>query len=151
MRLPFRIPQTCSREVSGYSSRRYEGLSVNDVAEIIVVLLAPVGLMYSWHFYLTRMRRDAGWRNRVTLLSLALVSLVALLWPIMGMLMPRADWGSGLGVDHQVQWIESWHRPILRTLLVAFVLCFFGRPRLIAPIAIACVGTALFWISSTMP
>jgi hypothetical protein len=123
-----------------------------DIAEIVVVLLAPVGLIYSWHFYLTQMKREsAGWRNRVTLLSLGLVSLVALLWPIMFMLMPRADWGSGLGVGHQVEWIESWHRPILRTLLVAFFLCFFGRPRLIAPIAIACVGAAVFWISSTMP
>jgi hypothetical protein len=89
----------------------------NDIAEIVVVLLAPVGLIYSWHFYLAQMRKEsAGWRNRVTLISLALVSLVALLWPVMGMLMPRADWGSGLGVDYQVQWIESWHRPILRTL-----------------------------------
>jgi hypothetical protein len=124
----------------------------NDFAEIVVVLLAPLGLIYSWHFYLTQMNREsAGWRNRVTLLSLALVSLVALLWPVMFMLMPRADWGSGLGVSHQVEWIESWHRPILRTLLVAFLLCFFGRPRLIAPIAIACVGAAMFWISSTMP
>jgi hypothetical protein len=123
-----------------------------DIAEIVVVLLAPVGLIYSWHFYLTQMNREsAGWRNRVTLLSLALVSLVAFLWPVMFMLMPRADWGNGLGVGHQVEWIESWHRPILRTLLVAFLLCFFGRPCLIAPIAIACVGAAVFWISSTMP
>jgi len=123
-----------------------------DIAEIVVVLLAPVGLIYSWHFYLTQMNRESGgWRNRVTLLSLALVSLVALLWPVMFMLMPQADWGSGLGVGHQVEWIESWHRRILRTLLVAFLLCFFGRPRRIAPIAIACVGAAVFWISSTMP
>jgi hypothetical protein len=76
----------------------------DEIAEIIVVLLAPVGLIYSWHFYLTQMRREsAGWRNRVTLISLALVSLVVLLWPVMGMLMPRADWGSGLGVGHQVE------------------------------------------------
>ena len=75
-----------------------------DIAEIVVVLLAPVGLIYSWHFYLTQMNREsAGWRNRVTLLSLALVSLVTLLWPVMFMLMPRADWGSGLGVGHQVE------------------------------------------------
>jgi hypothetical protein len=124
----------------------------SDIAEIMVVFLAPVGLIYSWHFYLTQMRKEStGWRNRVTLLSLALVSLAALLWPVMALLMPRADWGSGVGVDHQVQWVESWHRPIFRTLLVAFFLCLFGRPRLIAPIAIACFGTALFWLFSTAP
>jgi hypothetical protein len=128
-------------------SKSSEGLSVGNassIAETAVCILAPEGLLYSWHFYLTQMRKESpSWRNRVTLLSLALVSLAALLWPIMGMLMPRADWGSGLGVDHQVQWAESWHRPILRALLVALVLCFFGRPRLIAPIAIACVGMAI--------
>jgi hypothetical protein len=126
--------------------------SANEFAVIVAVLLAPIGLIYSWHFYLTQMRGESpGWRNRVTLLSLELVSLVALLWPVMFVLMPRADWGSGLGVGHQAEWVESWHRPIFRTLLVAFFLCLFGRPRLIAPIAIACVGTALFWLFSTMP
>ena len=119
----------------------------------IIILLAPAGLVYSWAFYLRRMRREptTGWRNRATLLSLTLVSLVALLWPVMALLMPRADWGSGLGVGHQVQWVEAWHRPIFRALLLAFVLGLLGRPRLIGPIAVACVGTGLFWLFSTMP
>jgi hypothetical protein len=117
-----------------------------------IVLLAPVGLIYSWIFYSTRMSRDPSrWHDRATLLSLTLVSLAALLWPVMALLMPRADWGSGLGVRHQVQWVEAWHPPILRTLLLAFVLSLLGRPRLIGPIAVACVGTGLFWLSSTMP
>ena len=117
-----------------------------------IVLLAPVGLIYSWIFYSTRMRREpTSWRHRATLLSLTLVSLVALLWPVMAVLMPRANWGSGLGVDHQVQWVEAWHRPVFRTLLLALVLGLLGRPRLIGPIAVACVGTALFWFFSTMP
>src|SRR5437773_1529319 len=86
-----------------------------DIAEIVVVLLAPVGLIYSWHFYLTKLTSaSGGWRNGVTLLCLALVSLVALPWPVMFMLMPQAGWGSGRGVGHQVAWIESWHRPINR-------------------------------------
>ena len=126
--------------------------SASEVGEIVAIFLAPVGLIDSWHLYLTQMRKEStGWRNRVTLLSLGLVSLVVALWPVMAVLMPRADWGNGLGVDHQVQWVESWHRPILRALVVAFLLCFFGRPRLIAPIAVACFGTALFWLASTMP
>jgi len=85
------------------------------------------------------------------MLSLALASLAVLLWPVMVMLMPRADWGSGVGVDRQFQWVESWHRPIFRSLLVALLLCLFGRPRLMAPIAIACIGTAVFWLLSTAP
>jgi tetratricopeptide (TPR) repeat protein len=63
--------------------------------------------------------------------SLALASLAVLLWPVMVMLMPRADWGSGVGLGRQFQWVESWHRPILRSLLAALLLCLFGRRRLI--------------------
>jgi hypothetical protein len=116
---------------------------VGNTVGIVLVLLAPVGLVYSWCFYLTRMKKEqTGWRKRVTLLSLALVSLVVLLWPVMVALTRRAD---------DVGWIESWHRPIFRTLVVALVLGLFGRPRLILPIAAACVGTAVFWMVSTMP
>jgi len=88
---------------NGYSSKRCERLSLgstSELAEITVVLLAPAGFIYSWHFYFTQIRRaPTGWRNRVTMLSLALASLAVLLWPVMVMLMPRADWGSGVGVD----------------------------------------------------
>ena len=123
--------------------------SASELAQMTIIFLAPVALIYSWHFYFTQMRKEpTGWRNRVTLLSLGLVTLTALLLPVMLMLMPRAD--SGSGVD-QVEWVESWHRPIFRTLLVALLLCLFGRPRLIAPIAIAALGMAVFWIISTAP
>lgn len=105
-----------------------------------------MGLVYSWWFYLTRMKKEqTGWRKRVTLLSLALVSLVVLLWPVMVVLTQRA------GRADDVDWIESWHRPVFRTLVVALVLGLFGRPRLILPIAVACAGTAVFWMVSTMP
>jgi hypothetical protein len=127
-------------------------MAVENTIGVVFILLAPVGLVYSWFFYLTRMKKEqTGWRKRVTLLSLSLVSLVVLLWPVMVALAPRAGWGSGVGVGHQVEWIESWHRPVFRTLLVALVLGLFGRPRLILPIAVACVGTAVFWLVSTMP
>ena len=118
----------------------------------LIAPLAPVGLFYSWYFYWNQMRKaPSHWRDRVTLSSLALVSRVSLLWPVMMVLTPRADWGTGVGVAHQVQWVESWHTPILRSLLVAFVLALLGRPRLIGPIAIACIGTAIFGVGSTMP
>ena len=63
---------------------------------------------------------------------------------------PKADWGSYAGVPQQLHFVELWEVVAIGTLLVAFVLCFFGRPRLIAPIAIACVGTALFWLFTTI-
>ncbi len=122
--------------------------AVGDTIGLVLILLAPVGLAYSWFFYLTRMKKEpTGWRKGVTLLSLALVSLMALLWLVMVALAPRA--GGGVGVSQD--WIESWHRPVFRTLLAALVLGLFGRPRLILPIAVACIGTAVFWMVSTMP
>jgi hypothetical protein len=127
-------------------------MGVINAVVVVVVLLAAAGLVYSWFFYSTRMKKEQpGWRTRTTLVSLLLVSLVVLLWPVMVVLAPRADWASGGGVGHQIEWIEAWHKPVLRSLLVAFVLGLFGRPRLILPIAVACVGTALFWLASTAP
>ena len=117
-----------------------------------IALLVPFGLIYGWHFYFTRIRKEpAGWRNRASILSLVLASLAALLWPIMLIFEPRADWRSYVGVAEQVHFVETFEKIAVRTLLLAFVLCFFGRPRLIGPIAVACIGTAIFWIGSTMP
>jgi hypothetical protein len=117
-----------------------------------IALLAPFGLIYGWHFYFTRIRKEpAGWRNRASILSLVLASLGGLLWPIMLTFEPRADWRSYVGVAEQVHFVESFEKAAVRTLLLAFVLCFFGRPRLIGPIAVTCIGTAIFWIGSTMP
>ncbi|HYM76920.1 MAG TPA: hypothetical protein VE377_13160 [Candidatus Dormibacteraeota bacterium] len=123
-----------------------------NIVDTVLILLAPIGMLYAWLFFLMRMRHEPGnWRNRISMVSLVLIFLAALSWLIMASLMPRADWGSGIGVGLQAEWVEAWHRPIFRTLLAALVLCLFGRPRLILPLAVACIGTALFWLFSTMP
>jgi hypothetical protein len=123
----------------------------NDIAAVIA-LLAPVGLIYGWYFYSARIRHEpAGSRNRITVLSLVLASLGALLWPATMMLAPKADWGSYVGVAEQLHFVESCEKVAVRILLVALALCFFGRPRLIAPVAVACIGTILFWTLSTIP
>jgi hypothetical protein len=95
-------------------------------------------------------KEPAGWRNRASLSSLVLASLGALLLPITVIVAPKANWSSYLGVAEQVRFVESWEKVAVRMLLVALVLCFFGRPRLIGPIAFACIGTAIFWMGSTM-
>jgi hypothetical protein len=126
--------------------------AAENLIAIVLVLLAPVGLLYGWIFFWTRMRHETwSWRTWVTVVSLALASLAVVSWPVIMLLKPQADWGTGVGVGHQVEWVEAWHRPIFRTLLAAFVLCFFGRPRLILPIAVGCIGTATFWLFSMMP
>lgn len=82
----------------------------------------------------------------MTLGSLALAWLAILSWPVMALLKPQADWRTGTGVGHQMEWVEAWHKPILRTLLAALVLCLFGRPRLILPIALGCGGCTVLGV-----
>jgi hypothetical protein len=124
---------------------------VNTVATILI-LFSPAGLVYAWVFYWIRMKTEPGnWRGHVTLASLVLASVAILLWPISRLLMPRADWQSWAGVRHQFEWVDSWEKIAVRILLIGFVLCFFGRRRLIMPIAVACLGAALFWVFSNMP
>ena len=119
---------------------------------MVLVLLAPVGFVYSWYFYFKCMPwNSSGWRGRITLVSLLLISFAVLLWPINRMTMPAADWGSGAGVGQQVWWVDAGGRVAGRILLGALALSLFGRPRLILPIVLACVGTGLFWIYSNMP
>ena len=126
--------------------------AAENIVATVVILLAPIGLVYGWIFYWTRMRHEArSWRTWITVVSLALASLAVLSWPVMALLAPKANWGTYAGVRNQVAWVEAWHKPIFRTLLAALVLCLFGRPRLILPIAVGCIGTAMFWLFSTMP
>jgi hypothetical protein len=73
---------------------------------ILLVLLAPVGLIYAWVCYFTPAREEPiGWRSRATLLSLALASLAIVLWVEMMVRLPGADWSTGAGVGHQVVWM----------------------------------------------
>ena len=115
----------------------------------MLILLSPVGILYGW-FYLAR-QHDSSWRNRVSMISLSLLSIMTALWPIMLALMPRGDWSTGAGVARQMDWVEGWHKPVLRTLLAAIILGVFGRARLIGPILIGGVGIGLFWLLSTAP
>jgi hypothetical protein len=114
--------------------------------------IATVLVAYGWFFYLTRLAHEpSAWRTRITLTSLGLVSLTILLWMIRGMLFPKADWASGVGVAHQVYWAEAWERVALRIIIAGLVLALFGRPRVILPIVLAGVGIALFWVFTTTP
>jgi hypothetical protein len=117
----------------------------------ILVLLAPVALIYGWVCYFTpKGKEPPSWRGWTTLLSLILASLGILLWPVMMILMPGADWRSGIGVGDQVQWVSFWVRTVFRSLMAALLLGVLGRPRLVLPIVVGCLGTGLLWLFSTM-
>jgi len=61
------------------------------------------------------------------------------------MFAPQADWTSYTGVADQVDFVGAWKEAGVLIPLCALALCLFGRPRLIAPIAVARVGTAALW------
>ncbi len=123
----------------------------NDIATVIV-LLAPIALIYGWCVYVTNVRKEhSSWRSRFSLMSLGLVSLATVLWPLMMVLAPKADWTTYVGMAEQVRFVYSFVRLALGILSLGFVLCFFGKPRLIATIVVSCIGIALFWLFTTMP
>jgi hypothetical protein len=123
----------------------------NTIATVLI-LLSPIGLLYGWFFYFRRMRDEArNWRTWITVASLTLASLAVLSWPVMALVGPKDDWGTGVGVRDQMAWVEAWERVALRALVAALVLGLFGQPRLILPIAVGCVGAALFWVFSRIP
>jgi len=127
-------------------------MAIGNMIGILLVLLTPVALIYAWVCYFTPADKEPrGWRSRATFLSLALASLAGVLWLEMMTWLPGADWRTGAGVGHQVAWEYARTRAALGVLLLAFVLNLFGRPRLILPIALACIGAAAFWLFSTMP
>ena len=118
----------------------------------IVVILAPVGLIYSWYFYFSKLRREPSrWRNKISLIALVLASLILLLWPAAMIFAPKVHSATYVGAPEYQKFVDTWMKVAVRALILPFVLCFLGRPRLIAPIAVACVGTALFWLFSSMP
>jgi uncharacterized membrane protein len=120
---------------------------VENIVATIVVLLAPASLIYCWWVYWMKMSGDrADWRGRFTLISMTLVSLVMVSWPTHVLFMPRI--GSRL---EQFRWVAVREVGAVAALLVALFLGLFGRPRLILPITLACMGIAIFWVMSTIP
>ncbi len=117
----------------------------------ILVFPAPVALIYGWVCYFTPQTEEPPtWRGRVTLLSLVLASSAIVLWPVLMVTMAGAEWRSGIGVEHQFRWVSFWVRAVFRSLLAALILGLLGRPRLIFPIVVGCIGTGLLWLFSTM-
>jgi len=118
----------------------------------VIVLLAPVGLAYAWYFYLVTMSKELwGWRKWVTVVDLGLVSVAIVMWPVARVMAPEVNWQTWAGAGAYMRWVDAWERQAMRMLLVALVLSLFGRPRLIGPIVVACVGTGLLWIFSNIP
>lgn len=127
-------------------------MRIENTLAALVEILGPVGLIYSWYFYFAKLKHElSDWRNRVTLASLLFVSSLILLCVASIILAPKVDPVTYAGAPASQRFMYGWANFGLRALCVPFISCFFGRPRLIAPIAVACLGTAVFWLAITMP
>ena len=110
-----------------------------------------LGFGYSWYFLYTSYRQGRlRWREWVSPVALGLASLAAASWFGMAALMPSVNWATGSGVERQINFANKWAAVVMVACSVAFVLGLVGRPRLVVPIALACLGTATFFILSTM-
>ena len=123
-----------------------------NVVEIVCVVVTPVALGYSWIFYFKKMFKfEDNWRKRVTFTSLILVSFAVLAWPFMEIFMPSAGWSGGSIEARQVAYVLGWAKIVVWVCVAGLILSFFGRPRLILPMAVAYLGTAFFWIITSVP
>jgi hypothetical protein len=109
------------------------------------MLLTPVAWFTSWWFGLKAIADDRkSWRTRVSIAALGITTLTGLLW------LPSAFYAARHGIT-SVPAIDKWTAIASLTCGFALALCLFGRPKLIIPIALTCLGTASFWIGTTIP
>jgi len=116
-----------------------------DLIPVAILLTCVMGFFYSW-FRLAQSYAEKSWRWRdwTSFAAMALVSVDILIRFVM-----PAFWGQDLG--DKVRLADKWAAVSLVVCAVGLLLGLLGRPRLIAPIASACIGTALFWVLSTIP
>ena len=103
------------------------------------------GFGYSSYFLL-KVSGTTGlrWREWISLSAILLVTVAGLFRLVM-----PAFWGTDFG--SQVRVAETCTKVSVRICTAALVLGVLGRPRLIVPIALASIGTATFWVMSTIP
>ncbi len=110
------------------------------------MLLTPVAWFTSWWFGLKAIADDGkSWRNRVSLAALGIVTLTGLLW------LPAMMIAVSHPPSHNARTADEFAGVAVLVCGLALILSFVGRPRLIAPIVLTCLGTASFWIGTTIP
>jgi hypothetical protein len=113
------------------------------LVNLIAFVGAPVGFLYGCWLYWTESQQSRSLRLRFSLVGLSAVAVSFAGWLV-------------LVIVANVLGLHSSDGPIRRAIglgallpLLGMVVSFFGRPRFILPIALASVGTVLFWIGTT--
>lgn len=111
-----------------------------------LIFAAPVAWISAWWFLLAAHKRELrNWRNRVSFVSLVLVTVAGLLFIPIRIYNSGMDWKSA---DTHMRHTLAAANIAIKICGISLLLSFFGKPKLIALIAIVCVGTWLLWALS---
>ena len=106
-----------------------------------LVLVTPFAWAAAWWLVVTAIVRERRkWRNEVSLVSLGTATVAGLLWVPAGLYTTRDP------VAGALRSVDEWTIAAVIICGLALILCFFGKAKLIVPIALTCLGTASFWI-----
>jgi len=111
---------------------------------LLIFVGTPLGFFYGWRMYRNESSKGVSPRLRASLMGLLAATVSVGLW-VMTVLLARAmGWRT---TDPGVSWLIGTGE--LLPLLGLFI-ALFGRPRLILPIVLTCIGTSLFWYGTTV-
>jgi len=122
----------------------------NDVFVLVAFLWLP-GIAYSWYDVLKTRSTKRMWRDRFSFVTVAFITLLIALWPVMWGLSPSANWTTGQGVGEKVHFVNLWTGVTYLAALLAVLLSVLCRPRLTIPLAIAAISIAFFFTGTTVP
>lgn len=110
--------------------------------------VTPFGIIYSWYIYLARIvQSKQSWRDRASVAAMIVITVVAGLWfPALAYL--KSKYVTASGLNWQVyDTLLQIAQPVFWALILSSLLAIIGRPRLIAPLLGAVIGTACWWLS----
>ena len=111
----------------------------------ILIGLAPFAWFASWWFGLKALERDKNWRTRLSIAALSIVTIAAALW------FPAGLYASKHSISGNARTIDEFTAVAVLTCGFALILSLFGRPKLIVPIVVTCLGAASWWFGTTIP
>ena len=125
---------------------------MQDAFEHALILITPVAWISAWWFLIGAYKREPRrWRIRLSFTSLALLTIAGLLFIPIAIYNSGVDWKSGEGIETHMRHTLLATAVAIRICGAALLLSLFGKPKLVALIVVACIGTALFWVVSTIP
>jgi hypothetical protein len=112
----------------------------------LFLILTPFAWGVACWFTVKGIAQDRNnWRTRTSFVALAIATVEGLSFlPVMMIV------GHHPGMQN-VRALDADAAAAVVVGGIALVVSFFGKPKLIVPIVLTCLGTASFWIAATIP